>query len=102
MREKGVKAVFISLGGEGVYYDDGLDRGIFPCYPGTIISTTGCGDAFIAAAAYGYYMGCDLKEMARMGLAAASLCAQAQGAIFEKMSLQLIEGKMKETGGKAI
>ena len=102
IREKGVKAVFISLGGEGIYYDDGVDRGIFPCYPGTIISTTGCGDAFLAAAAYGYYMGRDLKEMARMGLAAASLCAEAQGAILEKMSLQLIESKMKETGGKAV
>ena len=100
IREKGVKTVFISLGGEGVYYDDGLDRGIFPCYPGTIISTTGCGDAFLAAAAYGYYMGRDVKEMALMGLAAASLCAEAQGAILETMSLQLIENRMKETGGK--
>lgn len=102
IQDKGVKVVFISLGREGTYYDDGLDRGIFPCYPGTIISTTGCGDAFLAAAAYGFYMGRGLREMTRMGLAAATLCAKVQGAVFEAMSLPLIESKMKESGGSQI
>ena len=52
--DKGVKNVFISLGGEGVYFDNGNDRGILSCIPGAIINTNGCGDAFLAAAADGY------------------------------------------------
>ncbi len=99
---KGVKLVFISLGGEGVYYDNGLDRGILPCYPGRIENTTGCGDAFMAAASYGYFLGRPPKGMALMGLAAAALCAEIRGAIREDMSFQLLENKMREFGGESI
>jgi len=88
---KGVRLVFISMGGEGVYYDNGQERGILPCYPGRIENTTGCGDAFMAAASYGYYLGKTPKDMARMGLAAAALCAEAKGAIREDMSLELLK-----------
>jgi pseudouridine kinase len=102
LHTKGVKLVFISLGGEGVYYHDGSEQGILPCCPGRIENTTGCGDAFIAAASYGYFMGRMLKDMAMMGLSAAALCAEAKGAIREDMSLQLLKNKMKESGGESI
>ncbi len=99
---KGVKLVFISLGGEGVYYDDGQERGILPCCPGRIENTTGCGDAFMAAASYGYFLGREPKDMAFIGLAAAALCAEAKGAIREDMSFQLLVNKIREFGGESI
>ena len=102
LHNKGVKLVFISLGGEGVYYDDGRERGILPCCPGRIENTTGCGDAFMSAASYGYFMGRMSKEMAMMGLSAAALCAEAKGAIREDMSYQLLENKMMNAGGGSI
>ena len=102
MHEKGVRLVFISLGGEGVYYDDGREREILPCFPGRIENTTGCGDAFMAAASYGYFLGRAPKDMALMGLAAAALCAEAKGAIREDMSFQLLAGKMQKFGGGSI
>jgi pseudouridine kinase len=99
LHAKGVKLVFISLGGEGVYYDDGRERGILSCRSGKIEDTTGCGDAFMAAAAYGYFMGKMPRDMAVMGLSAAALCAGAKGAIREDMSHQLLIHKMQEFGG---
>jgi pseudouridine kinase len=102
LHKKGIKLVFISLGGEGVYYDDGRERGILPCFPGRIENTTGCGDAFMAAASYGYFKGNVPKCMAMMGLAAAALCAEAKGAIREDMSYQLLQNKMHEFGGDSI
>lgn len=98
---KGVKLVFISLGGEGVYYDDGQEQGILPCFPGKIENTTGCGDAFFAAASFGFYKGSLPKVMARMGLSAAALCAEAKGAIREDMSYQLLINKINEFGGES-
>lgn len=102
LHKKGVKLVFISLGGEGVYYDDGREQGILPCCLGRIENTTGCGDAFMAAASFGYYLGKPPKDMAIMGLAAAALCAGAKGAIREDMTHQLLVHKIREFGGESI
>lgn len=89
--QKGVKNVFISLGGEGVYFDDGCDRGILSCIPGSIINTNGCGDAFLAAAAEGFLLGCSLRECALRGLAASHICAQSESAVSPMMSAEALE-----------
>ena len=89
--EKGVKNVFISLGGEGVYFDDGQDRGILPIIPGPIRNTNGCGDAFLAAAADGYLMGLSVRQIALRGLAASSLCARSESAVSPHMCTETID-----------
>ena len=90
--EMGVRNVFISLGGRGVYFDDGGDRGILPIFAGNIINTNGCGDAFLAAAADGYLMGLSVRDIARRGLAASSLCAQSESAVTPHMSTEALQG----------
>jgi len=90
-RQKGVKNVFISLGGRGVYFDDGEDRGILPIFAGDIINTNGCGDAFLAAAADGYLAGLSVREIARRGLAASSLCARSESAVSPRMCTEAID-----------
>ena len=87
----GVKNVFISLGGEGVYYDNGQDRGILPILSGPICNTNGCGDAFLAAAADGYLSGLTLHDIALRGLAASSLCARSESAVSPHMSTDALE-----------
>ncbi len=89
--KKGVKNVFISLGGEGVYYDDGSDRGILSCIPGALLNTNGCGDAFLAAAADGIMLGLSLRDCALRGLAASHICAQSPSAVSPDMSQDLID-----------
>lgn len=87
----GVQNVFISLGGRGVYFDDGEDRGILPIFAGDIINTNGCGDAFLAAAADGYLSGLSVCEIAQRGLAASSLCARSESAVTPHMSTEAIQ-----------
>lgn len=83
---RGVQNVFISLGGRGVYYDNGAEHGVLPVLPGEIINTNGCGDAFLAAAADGFLGGLSAREMALRGLAASALCARSESAVSPRMS----------------
>jgi len=87
----GVRNVFISLGGRGVFFDNGVDRGILPIFGGDIINTNGCGDAFLAAAADGYLMGLSVRQIALRGLAASSLCARSESAVSPHMCTETIE-----------
>ena len=89
--ERGVKNVFISLGGRGVYFDDGAVRGILPIFGGDIINTNGCGDAFLAAAADGYLMALSVRDIARRGLAASSLCARSESAVSPHMTTEAMD-----------
>ena len=89
--EQGVKNVFISLGGRGVYFDDGAARGILPIFGGDILNTNGCGDAFLAAAADGYLMALSVRDIARRGLAASSLCARCESAVSPHMTTEAID-----------
>lgn len=84
--DSGVKNVFISLGGEGVYFDNGAERGILPIVSGPVCNTSGCGDAFLAAAADGYLDGLGARDMAQRGLAASALCARSESAVSPQMS----------------
>lgn len=88
----GLENVFISLGAEGVYFDDGRERGILPCFPSPVINTTGCGDAFLAAAACAWQEGCSLREMALHGLAASAICARSDSAVSPLITPDAIAG----------
>lgn len=88
--DAGMPNALISLGGEGVYFDDGSERGILPCFGGPILNTTGCGDAFLASAADAWLEGMSLREMALHGLAASALCAQSESAVSPLLSPEAI------------
>ena len=94
--EKGVQNVFISLGGRGVYYDNGKERGIQPIFGGDIINTNGCGDAFLAAAADSYLAGYTVSEIAKRGQAASALCARSNSAVSPDMSAENLTGILNQ------
>lgn len=76
----GVKNVFISLGGHGVYYTDGQAAGIQPCCPAKIVNTSGCGDAFLSAASLSLVSGRSIADSALLGQAAAAICSEDEAA----------------------
>ena len=91
----GARRVYISLGGRGVWADDIREGGeLIPCFPGVVVNTTGCGDAFVAAAADAYLSGLGTLEAARRALAASSVCAADQAAVNPGMSREMIDFKV--------
>ena len=91
----GVRRVYISLGERGVWADDIREGGmLIPCLPGSIVNTTGCGDAFVAAAADAYLNGLGTMEAARRALAASAICAEDPSAVSSRLSPEAIELKL--------
>ena len=91
----GVKRVYISLGARGVWADDAREGGeLVPCFPGVIVNTTGCGDAFVAAAADAFLSGLSTLEAARRALAASAVCASDPAAVNPRLSRETVDLKV--------
>lgn len=83
---QGVKRVFITISGGGVYYTDSNESGTIRPRNVSIISTTGAGDAFSAAILYSYLQGYDIKTTAEYGMAAAAITLESKTAVNCQMS----------------
>ena len=95
LHRMGVRRVYLSLGGRGVWADDTREGGeLIPCFPGVIVNTTGCGDAFVAAAADAFLSGLSTLEAARRGLAASAVCAEDGAAVNPRMSREMVDFKV--------
>ncbi len=77
--DTGMHRVFISLGAEGVYAADRTTATEvhLPVLPSEMVSTTGCGDAFMAAIVWAYLRGTDLHDTAMLGLAASAIAMES-------------------------
>ena len=85
--ETGLHRVFISLGADGVFAADRSGQVLhLPAPEGNIVSTTGCGDSFMAALAWAYLQGSDLERSARAGLAASTITMASADTISAAMS----------------
>ena len=91
----GLKYAIISLGSRGVYFDDGCERGVLPCFEGPIVNTTGCGDAFMAAVARAFLDGADLETAAKRGLAASAIAMESADTINPAMSLTAVAERIQ-------
>ena len=91
----GVQRVYISLGGKGVWADDAREGGVLlPCIPGRVVNSSGCGDAFVAAAADAYLSGLNTMQAADRALAASAICAEDSAAVSPKLSNKAIDLKL--------
>ena len=85
--ETGLHRVFISLGADGVFAADRSGQVLhLPAPEGNIVSTTGCGDSFMAALAWAYLQGSDLEKSARAGRAASTVTMASADTINPAMS----------------
>ena len=85
--ETGLHRIFISLGADGVFAADRSGQVLhLPAPEGNIVSTTGCGDSFMAALAWAYLQGSDLERSARAGLAASTITMASADTINPAMS----------------
>ena len=94
--ETGMHRVFISMGADGMYAATNKERLWLSNFPGQMINTTGCGDAAMAALAWAYLEGMDLKETAVAGLAAGSIAMESSETINPAMSATAIRTRMSQ------
>ncbi len=92
--ETGLRRVLISLGGDGIFAADHRERFHVPCYPGSMVNTTGCGDAAMAAVAWAYLEGTDLLGTARAALAAGAVAMESGETINPAMSADALKTRM--------
>lgn len=95
LMSKGLHRLFISLGSEGVYAAMGQQRLVLPNLPGSMVNTTGCGDAFMAALVWAYLEGMDLEQTALAGLAASSIAMESSQTISPALSASAVQSRMQ-------
>ena len=84
--ETGLHRVFLSLGADGVFAANGVESRIYPCLPAAVRSTTGAGDAFMAALVWAYLEGMDLEDTVRAASAAAAIATESKETINPALS----------------
>ncbi len=89
----GIRRVFITLGGDGVYCADQDKSLLLPGIPAKVKSTTGGGDCFMAALAYAYRTDRSLEETAALALAAGAICTEGEHTINEDLSERSVLGR---------
>ena len=94
--ETGLRRVFISLGGDGVFAADHNSRCHLPCLPGKMVNTTGCGDAFMAAIVWAYLEGTDLEGTAKAGLSAAAIAMESAETINPDMGVDALRQRLAQ------
>ena len=92
--DKGVQRLFLSLGAEGVYAADKDTQLWLPNLPGSMVSTTGCGDAFMAALVWAWLEDQDLQQTALSGLAAAAIAMESEATINPAMSATAVRSRI--------
>lgn len=91
----GLRRVFLSLGADGVLAADRERKVHLHNLPARMVNTTGCGDAFMAAAARAYLDRADLETAARYGLAAAAVAMESADTINPAMSLAAVAERIQ-------
>ncbi|MEG0663029.1 MAG: PfkB family carbohydrate kinase, partial [Anaerovoracaceae bacterium] len=79
--EKGVKKIFISLSGGGVFYREGDKAGILRPKNIVMKNTIGAGDTFSAALIHGELKGLDIEALANYAMAASEIKIETKEAV---------------------
>ncbi|MDF2985398.1 MAG: psuK 2 [Eubacterium sp.] len=95
---KGVKNVFITLGKDGVFYNDGHNHKLIANPEVKVVNATGAGDAFVAALAYCHFNDYDIEHSTRFSMTAAILALSHEETINPNISQENVNKRMKEIG----
>ena len=95
--DTGLQRVFISLGSEGMYAADHTGRCHVPCLPGTMVNTTGCGDAAMAAIAWCHLEEAGLEDTARLAMAAGAIAMESAETINPDLSARALRQRAAQS-----
>ncbi|MBQ5952986.1 MAG: carbohydrate kinase family protein [Lachnospiraceae bacterium] len=92
----GVQQVFLTLGKKGVVVGaQGQEIQRLPGFALHPVNTSGCGDAFVSAVIHAFLQGDDLKDMARAGVAAASISMETKSAVNPILTAEALSERLK-------
>ncbi len=95
--EYGVKRVFITLGGDGVYYQD-CDHGFFrEAIKTKVINATGAGDAFTAAMIYGFAENLSKVDLVDFCIGASTIALSDEKTIASDLTIDTVNKIMKKS-----
>ena len=98
LQKRGVAAVAITLGSNGVVYVDQKQEIYQEAFKVDAIDTTGAGDAFNGALAVSTASGMEIEDSLRFAAATASLCVTRKGAQTSMPTKQQVECFLAEKG----
>jgi len=90
----GVKRVFLSMGSEGMLAATEEESHLKSNLPGTMVNTTGCGDACMAALVWAWLEDKSNEESALAGLAAGAIAMESAQTINPAMSAEALAARM--------
>lgn len=93
--DTGLRRVFISLGTEGVLAADHTTMFVQPCFKAEMRNATGAGDAFMAALAWAYLEGTDLKGTARAAAATSAIAVEGAETINPALSAEAVRRRIE-------
>lgn len=91
LHDKGVQAVWVSLGDQGSLLSTIRDTEWFPAIPGMVTDVTGAGDAMLAAFCHVLLEEGTLAEAVRLGHAAAAVTVGSPHTVHPDLTLDLLE-----------
>lgn len=96
--DKGVQQVFITLGRDGVYYQNATKKGTMPTLATQLVNVTGAGDAFTAGVAYCTLSNLDIEQTALFASAMSSFSLESMRAVNPSISLHEINQRLENKG----
>ncbi|MBR4768399.1 MAG: hypothetical protein IK088_05430 [Lachnospiraceae bacterium] len=95
LRSIGVKNVYLSLGGDGMFVATDTFTGHIPAFRANVKNTIGAGDAVMAGLISAHLKGLGSKESAYYAMAAATIVTEHEEAIAPELSPETIEERLK-------
>ncbi len=94
--KKGLKQVFVTMSGDGVYYSNGIEKGFVDTKATKILNVTGAGDAFTAGVVYGMLSNLNMREIAEFASGASALSLKSMLTVNPELSIEKVKEIMKE------
>ena len=96
LHEMGVRYVLITLGEKGGCLSDGSSIEFMPSMVQKLVNTTGCGDACFSGMVYAFLQGKSCREMLKISMAMAEICAESPSAVSPMISPQNVKNHLND------
>ncbi len=92
----GIKNVFITLDGDGIYYNNGEQEGKIKANDVEVVNVTGAGDSFVAGIASGYMNNIDIVDTVKYAITMSTITISTEETIHPEMCNDLVKTYMNK------